>query len=440
MHHEYNGDSDREERRNRVLLGYVLAREEGREPDRAELLAEHPDLRQDLEAFLAGHDEMARLTAGLRGAELGDARGPVGSTRAEPDGTHPGIGEICDFRLLREVGRGGMGVVYEAQQISLRRRVALKVLPLAAAIDPRRLQRFKTEALAAAHAQHERIVPVHAVGCERGVHYYAMQFIDGQSLAGLIRELRRLRDETDLNRAPVQDERDALLARVNLPAAEPETRASAETMLAAASFSRERTQDLRPFDQLADLLRQAALAREHAHQLGVVHRDVKPSNLLLDLRGQLWVTDFGLAQVAGDPGLTMSGELLGTIRYASPEQLLARRGIVDHRSDVYSLGATLYELLTLRPPFDERERNATPSGGLADCAAAIRSQGPRTRIHESRATQSTQSHPLQYRGMPRTHSRPRCAARSWIPGFFTDAASHGLFLTRCTRCTELLSA
>ena len=93
-----------------------------------------------------------------------------------------------------------MGVVYEAEQISLRRRVALKVLPFAAAIDPRRLQRFKTEALAAAHVQHERIVPVHAVGCERGVHYYAMQFIDGQSLAALIAGLRRLRDETDPNR------------------------------------------------------------------------------------------------------------------------------------------------------------------------------------------------------------------------------------------------
>ena len=142
------------------------------------------------------------------------------------------------------------------------------------------------------------------------------------------------------------------------PPGQPEARAAAETMLAAASFSRERSSDRRYFDRVADLGWQAALALEHAHQLGVVHRDVKPSNLLLDLRGQLWVTDFGLAQVAGDPGLTISGELLGTIRYASPEQLLARRGIVDHRSDVYSLGATLYELLTLRPPFDERDRNA----------------------------------------------------------------------------------
>ena len=113
----------------------------------------------------------------------------------------------------------------------------------------------------------------------------------------------------------------------------------------------------RYFDWVAGLGRQAALALEHAHQVGVVHRDVKPANLLLDPRGQLWVTDFGLAQVAGDAGLTLTGELLGTLRYASPEQALGRRGVVDHRSDVYSLGATLYELLTLRPLFEGRDRN-----------------------------------------------------------------------------------
>jgi len=358
LNHELPVDSDREERRNHVLLAYVEALEQGRAPDRGQLLAAHPDLRQDLEAFLAGHDELARLTAPLRAAEQGDARGRAGPTDEEPDDTHPDIGELGDFRLLREVGRGGMGVVYEAEQISLRRRVALKVLPFAAAIDPRRLQRFKTEALAAAHVQHERIVPVHSVGCERGVHYYAMQFIDGQSLADLIGELRRLRDRTDPDRARPQDDRDAGGARANLPAGQPEARTEGETTLAAASFTRERSSGRRYFERLADLGRQVALALEHAHQLGVVHRDVKPSNLLVDLRGQLWVTDFGLAQVAGDAGLTISGELLGTIRYASPEQLLARRGLVGHRSDVYSLGATLYELVTLRPPFDGRDRNA----------------------------------------------------------------------------------
>ena len=138
-----------------------------------------------------------------------------------------------------------------------------------------------------------------------------------------------------------------------------ESGSGGEATLAATTISRERSSDRsRYFDRVAGLGRQAALALEHAHQAGIVHRDVKPGNLLLDLRGQLWVTDFGLAQVTGDPGLTITGELLGTLRYASPEQVLARRGIVDHRSDVYSLGATLYELLTLRPPFEGRDRNA----------------------------------------------------------------------------------
>ncbi len=329
-------DPERDERRNRVLLAFVEAVEEGREPDRSRLLAAHPDLRGDLEAFLAGHDEVRRITAPLRDAGRGDSADPSGLRKDEPSGGAPGLGELGDFRLLREVGRGGMGVVYEAEQISLRRRVALKVLPFAAAIDPRRLQRFKTEALAAAHVQHEKIVPVHAVGCERGVHYFAMQFIDGQSLAALIAELRERRDDEQ------KDERVE----------------GGEVSRTATTISRERSSDRRRyFRRVASLARQAALALEHAHQAGIVHRDVKPGNLLLDLRGQLWVTDFGLAQVTGDAGLTFTGEMLGTLRYASPEQILARRGIVDHRSDVYSLGATLYELLTLRPPFDARDRN-----------------------------------------------------------------------------------
>jgi serine/threonine protein kinase len=348
MAHDLTDDPDREDRRNRVLLAYVEALEEGREPDRGRLLAAHPDLRLDLEAFLAGHDEVARLTAPLRAARRGDLFGPSGPTREEPDDPSACLGELGDFRLLREVGRGGMGVVYEAEQISLRRRVALKVLPFAAAIDARRLQRFKTEALAAAHVQHEKIVPVHAVGCERGVHYYAMQFIDGQSLAALIGELRGLRDEQ-------RDDLDLTEAAVGRPESLPEGGATS----AVTTISRERSVERRRyFERVAGLGRQAALALEHAHQAGIVHRDVKPGNLLLDLRGQLWITDFGLAQVTGDVGLTITGEMLGTLRYASPEQVLARRGIVDHRSDVYSLGATLYELLTLRPPFEGRDRNA----------------------------------------------------------------------------------
>ena len=359
MGRELIADPEREERRNRILLEYVEALEEGQQPDRGALLAAHPDLSHDLETFLDGDAELQRLTAPLRFGGRIDVHGPLDQPGEEPDDRPAGIGSLGDFRLLREVGRGGMGVVYEAEQISLRRRVALKVLPFAAAIDPRRLQRFKTEALAAAHVQHEKIVPVHAVGCERGVHYYAMQFIEGQSLAGLIADLRRLRDEQGACPSASGGEQPERMAVTDLPSSVAESGPGDDAALAVTAISRERSSDRRRyFERAAGLGRQAALALEHAHQSGIVHRDVKPGNLLLDLRGQLWVTDFGLAQVTGDPGLTITGELLGTLRYASPEQVLARRGIVDHRSDIYSLGATLYELLTLRPPFEGRDRNA----------------------------------------------------------------------------------
>jgi serine/threonine protein kinase len=331
-----NSAPDREERLQEVLLAYMEADPLGRAPGRQALLAAHPDLRQELEEFFTSHDAIERLAAPLRAAAR-DEPAP-----AAPEG-EAGLGQLGDFRLLREVGRGGMGVVYEAEQISLRRRVALKVLPFATALDPRRLRRFQNEALAAANLRHENIVPVYAVGQERGVHYYAMQFIEGQSLAALIAELRRQK-----------------AARGSRPGPEPagdRTRAVATTRpefrgavpggvsdfgLGGADFPR----------WVAGLGRQAAVALEHAHQAGIVHRDVKPANLLLDARGQLWIADFGLAQVGDHAGVTRTGEMLGTLRYASPEQAGARRGLVDHRSDVYSLGATLYELLTLKPLFE----------------------------------------------------------------------------------------
>ncbi len=229
-------DADREDRRNRVLLSFVEAIEDGREPDRGLLLDEHPDLRSELEAFLAGHDEVARLTAPLRVARTLGHRGPIAVAPKEPDEPVAGLGELGDFRLLREVGRGGMGIVYEAEQISLRRRVALKILPFAAAIDPRRLQRFKTEALTAAHVQHEKIVPVHAVGCERGVHYFAMQFIDGQSLAALIAALR----------GPGDDRRgDPGILQATIGSAESTSAMGGNS--AATTISRERTGERRRY-------------------------------------------------------------------------------------------------------------------------------------------------------------------------------------------------
>jgi serine/threonine protein kinase len=366
-------DSRRDDALNEVLLSYLDALAAGRITDRALLLAEHPDLRPELERFFANYDATERLASPLRMARressarlsLGDPSNvktetPFFPTREGGRGeARDAIGKLGDFHLLREVGRGGMGVIYEAEQISLRRRVALKVLPFATAMDPRQLQRFKHEALAAANLCHENIVPVYAVGVERSVHYYAMRFIDGQSLAALISEMRRMAGEFD-RQAPPSSQSGQSAARSGLYAhlTAAETEAGEAANLTAASISRERSSRSRKyFHWVADVSRQAALALEHAHQMGIVHRDIKPANLLLDNSGHLWVTDFGLAQFQSHVGVTMTGELLGTLRYVSPEQALAKRGLVDHRADIYSLGATLYEMLTLKPVFDGTDRH-----------------------------------------------------------------------------------
>jgi serine/threonine protein kinase/Flp pilus assembly protein TadD len=290
-----------------------------------------------IEEYAARHPEAAALLRQILPA-LQVLQSPADEVAAKRPGENAGT--LGDFRILREVGRGGMGIVYEAEQISLGRRVALKVLPFAATLDPRQLQRFHNEARAAASLHHEHIVPVHAVGQERGVHFFAMQFIDGRTLADLIAQERRG------TASPDSDKSTAVPGVV--PAAE--TKPVAETTTAppprAAAYCR----------QVAAWGIQAADALEHAHSLGIVHRDIKPSNLMIDAQGQLWIADFGLARRAAESDLTITGDLLGTLRYMSPEQALAKHDLVDHRSDVYSLGATLYELLALRPAAEGKDR------------------------------------------------------------------------------------
>src|SRR5262249_15066001 len=162
-----------------VVDEFVERQKRGEQPDVEEYAARHPQAAMVLRKVLASLQLLA-LSASAGAAEPGVA----------PEG--PVAGTLGDFRIVQEIGRGGMGIVYEAEQISLSRRVALKILPFAAALDPKQLQRFKNEAQAAAHLQHQHIVPVHYVGCERGVHFYAMQYIEGQTLAAVIRELRQL--------------------------------------------------------------------------------------------------------------------------------------------------------------------------------------------------------------------------------------------------------
>jgi tetratricopeptide (TPR) repeat protein len=299
---------------------------------------------------------------------------------------------LGDFLLVRELGRGGMGIVYEAQQRSLARRVALKILPTAAVLDPRTLQRFKNEALAAAALDHPHIVDVYGIGCERGVHYYAMRLIEGCTLAQVIEQMRRdgLRLDDGMGEttppaapagAPAPSGSTASTAGGSAPGrgatpdagaashagavpresvgegARPGSGASTEPNALLSTFAA--AGSLRQagyYRAVAALLACEADGLQHAHDLGVIHRDIRPSNLMLDSQGKLWLTDFGLAHIETNQTLTATGDLLGTLRYMSPEQALSGRAPLDHRTDLYSLGATLYELITLRPVYSGTHR------------------------------------------------------------------------------------
>jgi serine/threonine-protein kinase len=364
--------------------------------------------RVDVEDYVARYPDWAgqirRLVPVLRGmVEIGRSVDPDRAA-GEAERAHDGLsGEgrvLDDFRILREVGRGGMGIVYEAEQISLGRRVALKVLPLAAAMDPRALQRFQLEAQAAALLQHPRIVPVHAVGAFGDVPYYAMQFIEGASLAELVAELRRLaglgtdglanKDRAEgvsslargllSGRLALQDQEDEnsrhdlrfdAEATSSAPSVGP-----APSGRGASSLPETSTRGRDYSRTVAHLGLQAAEALEYAHGQGILHRDVKPANLIFDRRGVLWVTDFGLARVPWDGGLTLTGDVLGTLRYMSPEQAVARRAVIDRRTDIYSLGATLYELLTLQPSVPGTDRQEILRRLIEDEPVPVRRLNP----------------------------------------------------------------
>ena len=317
----------------RVLDAYLAAVEAGQVVDPEMLAAGHPAIAERLRDCL-------RV---LRVASRVDARADA-DTACEA----AGVTELGDFRILRMIGRGGMGIVFEAEQLSLRRRVALKVLPFAAALDPQQLRRFEIEAQAAAQLHHTNIVPIFSVGCERGVHYYAMQNIKGQTLAAIIQDLRGLSRPDSLSTADATATANCLAADIVAGRFAP----SVEALASPAAGTRGRA-FLRT---AAHLGQQAAEGLDHAHRLGIIHRDIKPANLLVDVRGNLWITDFGLARMQADSSLTMTGDILGTLRYTSPEQASPQRGVVDHRTDVYSLGSTLYELLTLHPAYDSSDR------------------------------------------------------------------------------------
>ena len=239
---------------------------------------------------------------------------------------------IGDFMVLREIGRGGMGVVYEAEQLSLRRRVALKVISRHASRSPRALERFRHEAQTAGRLHHANIVPVLGVGQEGDLHYFVMQYIEGVGLDRLIDYRQQDRSLPSGSTAGAQG--DCYLA-------------------AEALRGTGRNANGDCWRNMARLGLQVAQALDYAHQLGIQHRDVKPSNLLVDKQCHVWLADFGLARDATAEPLAEMGEIVGTLRYLAPERL---SGESDERSDVYGLGATLYELLTGKPAFGGTDR------------------------------------------------------------------------------------
>jgi serine/threonine protein kinase/tetratricopeptide (TPR) repeat protein len=361
---------EQRERLTEILDRYLSALENDAPLSQQALLEENADIAPALANYFRSLEDLHDMAAGFGG-------GPSPAIlEDEPKGQR----RIGDFELLREIGRGGMGVVYEARQISLDRRVAVKLLPFAAVLDSKQIARFKHEAQAAAQLHHPNIVPVFAIGVDRGVHYYAMQYIDGQPLDRAIEEMRG-----SGKRSEVRGQRSDGLAVTKLWRPGSGSKGSAKghrphplpeeegTVNRYASETRdERRAKTRQASRLvvgsiassehyrtvARLGMQAAEALNAAHEYGVVHRDVKPSNLLVEADGKLWITDFGLARFGRDGGLTRSGDLIGTIRYMSPEQAAGSAALVDHRTDIYSLGVTLYELATLRPAFAEENEAA----------------------------------------------------------------------------------
>ncbi|MBL8804998.1 MAG: serine/threonine protein kinase, partial [Planctomycetes bacterium] len=248
------------------------------------------------EQLLARHPELRELLEALL---EDDANAP------QPQAVRPGA-LVGDFELVERIGAGGMGEVWKARQRSLQRDVALKLLIGQRFASAQALERFRREALAGARLRHQAIVGVHAVGEAQGVHFIAQELVEGgRTLAHELRELRELPH----------------------PPAE-HWRRTAER-----------------FALLADAL-------EAAHKAGILHRDIKPSNILLERSGAPKLADFGLARVEGELELSRTGDMWGSPFYMSPEQAAAQRVELDGRSDVFSLGATLYETLALVKPFD----------------------------------------------------------------------------------------
>jgi serine/threonine protein kinase/WD40 repeat protein len=385
-----------------VAESFLASYRAGEQPSIEELAARHPELAGQIRKLLPA---MVRVEQDL-------TIDPDPVAAGVPLGSPTLARQLGDYRIVREIGRGGMGTVYEAEQVSLGRRVALKVLPGHAVGDRKAEDRFRREAKAAARLHHTNIVPVFEVGRDGDAAFYAMQLIAGQGLDQVIEELKRLRDPARESETlgpgpasaatsqglgqyalgelaesllsghlmteglePPENEAHAATGRATTeryakvatsrhesaipngyepPTQRPPEPSSSAVLPGGTLISDiDRSGRRQPyFRSVAQIGCQVAQGLAYAHAHGVVHRDIKPSNLLLDTAGVVWITDFGLAKAEED-GLTATGDILGTLRYMAPERF---RGEGDARADIYALGMTLYELLTLCPAYRSSDR------------------------------------------------------------------------------------
>lgn len=376
---------------------FVARNRQGERPSIDEYVKLHPQLEHEIRELFPTLLVVEKLAPDRDVSVVGEEE------RSLP--TPPTLESLGDFRILREVGRGGMGVVYEAEQVSLGRRVALKVLLHQDLTDAKHKVRFQREARSAAKLHHTNIVPVFGVGEDDGMSYYVMQLINGVGLDELLVDLRRLKARSpagseaqhpgsvqaaqiaqdsarsQLTQTIIAGEfgrKDAVNdTRRELVASRQPSKHDARQVLdvpsdagrdssISDSVARDGLQITGPgsanyeasrkgyWESVARVGLQVAEALQYAHDHSILHRDIKPHNLILDSSGTVWVTDFGLAKVLDQHDLTNTGDILGTLRYMPPEAFQATS---DQRSDIYSLGITLYELLALRPAFDESDRH-----------------------------------------------------------------------------------
>jgi serine/threonine protein kinase/pimeloyl-ACP methyl ester carboxylesterase len=298
--------------------------------------------------------ELARFRAGLakpsKSSKDRPSKSQVDSELGKISSLEPNI-KIGDFLIEKRLGSGGMGIVYQARQLSLDRYVALKVLPPGLTMTQSAVERFHREAKAAAKLHHTNIVAIYAEGEESGTCYYAMELIEGQTLDNIINSIREFRD-TKGEESKLEEKYETDLQRHSpAPVLNP---SSLKTQTAFTGHGSGQEY----FDTLARLIADVADALDYAHKNGIVHRDVKPSNLMLGSDGRLSLMDFGVARMLEEQSKTLTGSFIGTPYYMSPEQISGATDKINHRTDIYSLGVTLYELLTLQLPFtaDNREQ------------------------------------------------------------------------------------